>query len=96
MNAPIALCKCMHHVIYFFGKMNNTNGISDALKRSEHGVHVARSVIIHQGENNGVHKCNHVLGTVGGNAQQHIGAQHIEQKHEVEKTGKVDHCGVIT
>ena len=35
-----------------------------------------------------------MLGPVGGNAQQHIGAEHIEQKYDVKEAGKVEHgCG---
>lgn len=39
-----------------------------------------------------------MLGTVGGNAQQHIGAEHVEQKYDVKEAGKVEHdcgCGYI-
>ena len=39
-----------------------------------------------------------MLGSVGGNAQQHIGAEHVEQKYDVKEAGKVEHgygCGYI-
>jgi len=36
-----------------------------------------------------------VLGPVGRDAQQHIRAEHVEQKNEVKETGKVEHRGVI-
>ena len=51
-------------------------------------------MIINDGKNDGVHKCNHVLGPVGGDAQQNIGAEHVEQKYDVKEAGKVEHgCG---
>jgi hypothetical protein len=35
-----------------------------------------------------------VLGPVGGDAQQNIGAEHVEQKYDVKEAGKVEHgCG---
>ena len=61
------------------------------LKRAEHGAHVARRVVIHRGEYDGVHERNRVLGAVGGDAQQHVGAEHVEQKHEVRETGTIKH-----
>ena len=42
--------------------------ISECLKGAEHGVHISRCVIIHNGEDNGVHEGNRVLRTVGGDA----------------------------
>ena len=38
------------------------------------------------------------LDPLGGNAQQHIGAEHVEQKYDVKEAGKVEHgygCGYI-
>ena len=61
------------------------------LKRAEQSAHVARRVVVHQGKHDGVHERNDVLGPVGGDAQQHIGAEHVEQKDEVNETGKVEH-----
>lgn len=62
------------------------------LKRAEHSAHVARCVVIHKSEDNGVHKRNHVFGAVGRDAQQHIGSEHVEQKDEINDAGKVEHC----
>ena len=61
------------------------------LKRSEHGAHVAGAVIIHYGENDGVHKSNHVLGAVGRDAQQHIRGKNVEEENEVEQARNVEH-----
>lgn len=61
------------------------------LKRSEHGAHVAGTVVIHYGENDGVHKSNHVLGAVGRDAQQHIRGKNVEEENEVEQAGNVEH-----
>ena len=61
------------------------------LKRTEHGTHVARRVVVHHGEHDGVHKRNHVLGAVGGDAQQHVGAEHVEEKNKVNEAGNVEH-----
>ena len=62
--------------------MHNTS----ALKRAEKSAHIARRVVIHQGEHDGVHERNHVLGAVGRDAQQHVGAEHVEQKNEINET----------
>ena len=70
--------------------MQNT---SVKLKRAEHSAHVARRVVIHQGEHDGVHERNHVLGAVGRDAQQHIGSEHVKQKDEVDDARNVEHCG---
>ena len=61
------------------------------LKRAEHSAHVSRCVIIHQSEDDGVHKRNHVFGAVGRDAQKHIGSEHVEQKDDIDDTGKVEH-----
>ena len=61
------------------------------LKRSEKPAHVARGVVIHHGEHDGVHECNHVLGSVGRDAQQHVGAEHVEQKDKIKEAGEVEH-----
>ena len=45
-----------------------------------------------------MHECNHVLGPIGRDAQQHIGAEHVEQKYDVNEAGKIEHgcgCGYI-
>lgn len=63
------------------------------LKRPEHGVHIAGRVVIHHSKHDGVHECNHVLGTVGWDAQQHIGGEHKKEENEIQQTGNVDHCG---
>lgn len=60
--------------------------ISD-LERAEHGTHVARRVVVHHGEHDGVHERNHVLGAVGGDAQQHVGAEHVKKEDNVKQTG---------
>lgn len=73
-------------MVFFYSFMN-----PKLLKRAEYGAHVAGGVVIHRGEYNGVHQRNHVLGAVGRNTQQHIRAEHVEQKHEVQKTGKIKH-----
>ena len=65
------------------------------LKRAENGAHVAGGVVIHRGEYDGVHERNHVLGAVGRDAQQYVGAEHVEQKHEVHETGTIKHCVVF-
>ena len=62
------------------------------LKRAEHGANVTGGVIIHHGKDDGVHECDHVLGSVGRDAQQHVGAEHVEQKDEVNEAGEVKHC----
>jgi len=70
----------------------NLNCVS--LKRAEHGAHVARCVVVNHGKDDGVHERDHVLGAVGRDAQQHVGAEHVEEKNEVQQTGNVDHvCG---
>ena len=56
------------------------------LKRTEQSTHVARRVVVHQGEHDGVHERNHVLGPIGRDAQQHVGAEHVEQKNEINET----------
>ena len=61
------------------------------LKRAEQSAHVARCVVVDQGKHDRVHERNDVLGPVGRDAQQHIGAEHVEQKDEVNETGKVEH-----
>lgn len=65
--------------------------VNGNLKRSEHGAHVAGAVVIHYGENDGVHKSNHVLGAVGRDAQQHIRGKNVEEENEVEQAGNVEH-----
>jgi len=64
--------------------------ISD-LERAEHGAHVARRVVVHHGEHDGVHERNHVLGAVGRDAQQHVGAEHVKKEDNVEQTGEIGH-----
>ena len=64
--------------------------ISD-LERAEHGAHVARRVVVHHGKDDGVHEGNHVLGAVGRDAQQHVGAEHVKKEDNVEQTGKIRH-----
>jgi len=32
-----------------------------------------------------------VLGAVGGDAQQHVGAENVEEEHKVNEAGKVEH-----
>ena len=71
--------------------LNCLNCDAIRLERAEHGTHVAGGVVIHHGKDDGVHEGNHVLGAVGGDAQQHVGAEHVEEKNEVEQTGNVDH-----
>ncbi len=71
--------------------MVNLNCHAIRLKRAEHGAHVAGAVIIHYGENDGVHKSNHVLGAVGRDAQQHVGGKNVEEENEVEQAGNVEH-----
>ena len=66
--------------------------ISD-LEGAEHGAHVARRVVVHHGEHDGVHERNHVLGAVGGDAQQHVGAEHVKKEDNVEQTGEIGHYG---
>jgi len=61
------------------------------LKRSEEPAHVARCVVVRHGEHDGVHECNHVLGSVGRDAQQHVGAEHVEQKDKINEAGEVEH-----
>jgi len=61
------------------------------LKRAKHGAHVARGVVVDHGKDDGVHERNHVLGAVGRDAQQHVGAQYVEEKNEIEQTGNVEH-----
>jgi len=61
------------------------------LERAEHGAHVAWGVVVHHREHDGVHKRNHVLGAVGGDAQQHVGAENVEEEHKVNEAGKVEH-----
>ena len=61
------------------------------LDRTEHGAHVARGVVVHQSEHDGVHERNHVLGSVGGDAQQHVGPEHVKEEHNVNEAGKVEH-----
>ena len=61
------------------------------LKRAEHGAHVARRVVVHHRKYDGVHEGNHVLGAVGGDAQQHVGADHVEEKNKVNEAGNVEH-----
>jgi len=63
------------------------------LKRTEHSAHVARCVVIHESEHDGVHERNHVLGAVGRDAQQHIGSENVEEENKVEYAGNVEHCG---
>jgi hypothetical protein len=65
------------------------------LKRAEQSAHVARRVVVHHSKYDGVHECNHVLGAVGGDAQQHVGAEHVEEKNKVNEAGNVEHfiCG---
>ena len=69
--------------------------IQTILKRAEHGAHVARRVVVHHGKDDGVHEGNHVLGAVGGDAQQHVGAQNVKEKDNVEKTGEIGHWWLI-
>jgi hypothetical protein len=62
------------------------------LKRPNHGIHVAGCVVVHQSEHDGMDECNHVLGPVGRDAQQDVGAKHVKQKNQVNQAGKVEHC----
>jgi len=64
------------------------------LERTEHGAHVARRVVVDHGEHDGVHERDHVLGAVGGDAQQHVGAENVKEEHNVDEAGKVEHGGV--
>lgn len=66
--------------------------VSECLERGEHGVHITRGVIIHNGEHNSVYEGNHVLRTRGWKTQQHVGAEHVKQENKIEKTGKIEHC----
>ena len=61
------------------------------LKSSEQSAHVARRVVVHQGKHDRVHERNDVLRPVGRDAQQNIGTEHVEQKYEINETGKVEH-----
>jgi len=61
------------------------------LKRAEQSAHVARRVVVHHRKHDGVHEGNHVLGTVGGDAQQHVGAEHVEEKNKINEAGNVEH-----
>ena len=67
------------------------NESTNQLKRSEHGIHMARRVVIHHRKHDGVHECNHVLRTIGWDAQQHIGAQHIKEENKIQQTGNINH-----
>ena len=61
------------------------------LKGTKKSTHVARCVVVDDGKNDGVHECNHVLGPVGRDAQQHIGAEHVEEKYNIKEAGKIEH-----
>ena len=80
----MGMCMCMYYMFR----------ISD-LERAEHGAHVARRVVVHHGEHDGVHESNHVLGAVGGDAHQHVRAEYIEKENEVNDTGDVKHLNII-
>ena len=71
--------------------MQNTSVVVYQLERAEQSAHVARRVVVHHGEHDGVHEGNHVLGAVGGDAQQHVGAEHVEEKNKVNEAGNVEH-----
>jgi len=36
-----------------------------------------------------------VLGAVGGDAQQHVGAENVEEEYKVNEAGKVEHGRVV-
>jgi len=38
-----------------------------------------------------MHERNHVLGTVGRDAQQDVGAKHVKQENQINEAGKVEH-----
>ena len=61
------------------------------LKRPEHCADVAGRVIVHHGKHDGMHERNHVLGTVGRDAQQDVGAKHVKQENQINEAGKVEH-----
>lgn len=65
------------------------------LERAEHGAHVARRVVVHQSKHDGVHERDHVLGAVGRDTQQHVGAENVEEEHNVDEAGKVEHGRVV-
>ena len=65
--------------------------MSIKLKRAEKSAHVSRRVVVHQSEHDGVHERNHVLGAVGRDAQQHVGADYVKQENKIENAGKVEH-----
>ena len=73
--------------------MNESSRIMRQLKRTKQSAHVARRVVVDQSEDDGVHERNHVLGPVGGDAKQHVGAEHVEQENKVDDAGNVEHCG---
>ena len=75
--------------------MQNTSVVVYQLERSEHGAHVARGVVVDQSEHDGMHERDHVLGAVGGDAQQHVGAENVEEEHNVDEAGKVEHGRVV-
>ena len=58
--------------------------VSECLERGEHGVHITRCVIIHNGEHNSVYEGNHVLRTRGWKTQQHVGTQHVKEENKIE------------
>ena len=62
------------------------------LKRAKHCADVARGVIVHHGKHDGMHERNHVLGAVGRDAQQDVGAKHVKQENQINEAGKVEHC----
>ena len=61
------------------------------LKRPEHCADVAGRVIVHHGKHDGMHESNHVLGAVGGDAQEDVGAKHVKQENQINEAGKVEH-----
>lgn len=38
-----------------------------------------------------MHERNHVLGAVGRDAQQDVGAKHVKQENQINEAGKVEH-----
>lgn len=61
------------------------------LNRSKHGIYIAGCVVVDNCEHNGMHKCNNVLGTGGGDSQQHVGAKNVKQENQINEAGKVKH-----
>jgi len=89
----LLLYTCIVIILCVVHKINASHIVFQiaCLKRAEQSAHVARRVVVHHSEYDGVHKRNHVLGAVGGDAQQHVGAEHVEEKNKINEAGNVEH-----